>query len=178
MNTTEKPAPPVVHTVPTAKGHVHVTEYAGAGPAVVLTHGYPDDSRIYRRLIAELATRHVVAFDFLGHGKSGREAVWPLTPGQREGELTAVIESLGLVEPILFGHDASGPVVVNYALANPERVGALALVNTYYSSSAMPSNLPPSPRSARGRLSCSLTCRYRTSMSPPVICKLLRCRSR
>src|SRR4051794_13058473 len=89
------------HEVQTPKGPVHVNEYRGDGPAIVLTHGYPDDSRIYRRLLPELAGRHLVTFDFLGYGRSGREATWPLEPGQRESELGAVIEALELDRPVL-----------------------------------------------------------------------------
>jgi 2-hydroxy-6-oxonona-2,4-dienedioate hydrolase len=100
-----------------------------------MTHGYPDDSRIYHHLLPELASRHVVTFDFLGHGRSGREATWPLEPGQRESELAAVIEALDLDRPVVVGHDAGGPVVTNYALTNPDRISRLVLLNTYYGDS-------------------------------------------
>jgi haloalkane dehalogenase len=126
---------PVEHQIPILKGVLHVTEYPGEGPAVVMTHGYPDDSRIYDRLIPELAGRHLVTFDFLGHGRSGREAVWPMQSGQRESELAAVIEALGLEKVTLVGHDIGGPVTIRYALAHPERVSGLVLLNTFFGDS-------------------------------------------
>src|SRR6266566_3356665 len=95
MNNAESPTP-VVHEVQTAKGRLNVNDYPGNDPAIVMTHGYPDDSRIYQRLLPDLTPRRVVTFDFLGHGRSGREAIWPLEAGQRESELAAVIDSLGL----------------------------------------------------------------------------------
>ena len=122
----------IEHEVSTAKGRVHVNEYPGDGPAIVLTHGFPDDSRIYHRLLPELAGRRAVTFDFLGHGRSGREAVWPLESGQREGELAAVVDALELDKPVLVGHDIGGPVVIRYALANPDRVGGMVLLNTFF----------------------------------------------
>lgn len=120
------------HRVETAKGHLHVNEYPGDGPAVIMTHGYPDDSRIYRHLVPAMASRHLVTFDFLGYGRSGREATWPLEPGQRESELAAVIEALELDRPVLVGHDSGGPVVINYCLDNPGRISHLVLLNSYY----------------------------------------------
>jgi 2-hydroxy-6-oxonona-2,4-dienedioate hydrolase len=122
----------IEHTIPVPNGDVHVYDYSGHGPAIVMTHGFPDDSRIYLRLVDELASRRTVTFDFLGYGQSSRQAVWPLEPGQREAELAAVIEGLGLKKVVLVGHDSGGPVVVNYALENPTVIGGLVLLNTYY----------------------------------------------
>jgi 2-hydroxy-6-oxonona-2,4-dienedioate hydrolase len=127
---------PITHEVPTAKGLVHVDEHPGAGPAIVLMHGIPDDSRIYDRLLPELDGRHVVTFDFHGHGRSGRDEAWPLEPGRHERELAAVIEALGLERPILVGHDISGPVAIGHTLSDPDRVGGLVLLNTFFGSTS------------------------------------------
>lgn len=132
MTDTAPPAVAVEHQVAAPHGTLHVTEHLGEGPPVVLTHGYPDDARSHDRLVAELSSRHVVTFDFLGHGRSGRGAVGPLEIGQREGELAAVIDALGLEDVVLVGHDAGGPVVVDYALTHRTRVSRLVLLNTYY----------------------------------------------
>jgi haloalkane dehalogenase len=134
MRKSDSPAA-IEHQVATAKGRVHVTEYPGDGPAVVMTHGFPDDSRIYNRLLPELVERHVVTFDFLGHGRSGREAIWPLESGQREGELATIIDALKLEKPILVGHDIGGPVAIRYALANSSRVSGMVLLNTFFGDS-------------------------------------------
>jgi pimeloyl-ACP methyl ester carboxylesterase len=59
--------------VPAPGGDLHVIEQPGCTePAVVLMHGFPDDWRIYRKLIPHLAPRRAVTFDFLGYGHSGR----------------------------------------------------------------------------------------------------------
>jgi haloalkane dehalogenase len=138
MNNPE-PDFPVVHDIETAKGRLRVNDYPGDGgaPALVMLHGYPDDSRVYQRLIPHVKPRRVVTFDFLGYGRSGRGASWPLDAGQRESELAAVIENLSLERPVLVGHDASGPVVINYAIANPGRLSGIVLLNTYYADSAV-----------------------------------------
>jgi 2-hydroxy-6-oxonona-2,4-dienedioate hydrolase len=94
-------------------------------------HGFPDDSRIYDRLIPHLAPHRAVAFDFLGYGHSDRVHGRP-DPGQHEAELVAVLDQLGIGRAILVGHDAGGPVAVNVTLDHPGRVSRLVLVNTYY----------------------------------------------
>jgi pimeloyl-ACP methyl ester carboxylesterase len=58
-------------------GWVHVTDRPGYGPPVLLMHGFPDDSRIYDRLVQLLAPRRVVALDWLGYGRSERATPQP-----------------------------------------------------------------------------------------------------
>ncbi len=121
------------HRVATAKGSLHVRDYAGTGPAFVPMHGFPDNLHIYDELIPHLvaAGRRVVAFDFLGFGASDK-------PGrgysfaQQMGDLEAVVAALDLdrIEPI--AHDSSGPTAINYALAKPGRVTSLAILNSAY----------------------------------------------
>lgn len=120
-----------MHRVQAPGGDLHVIDQPGTEPPVVLLHGYPDDSRIYDRLIPHLAPRRAVAFDFLGYGHSDRTDDRP-DPGQHEAELMAVLDVLGIDRAILVGHDAGGPVAVNVTLDHPHRVSRLVLMNTYY----------------------------------------------
>jgi haloalkane dehalogenase len=110
---------------------LHVVDRPGGEPAFVLMHGFPDDHHIYDRLTPLLDPRRVVTFDFFGYGKSERPARADALaiPSQ---DLTAVIDSLGLERVVLVGHDASGPVAINYGLEHPERVPDLVLLNTYF----------------------------------------------
>jgi 2-hydroxy-6-oxonona-2,4-dienedioate hydrolase len=95
-------------------------------------HGFPDDSRIYDRLVPVLSPRRAVVFDFLGYGGSDRPPPGALDPGGHPHQLGAVLDGLGIETAVLVGHDASGPVAVDYALTAPDRVGQLILLNTYY----------------------------------------------
>ena len=52
--------------VTTPHGLIYVSDRGGDEPAVVLMHGFPDDSRIYARLAPELSPQRSVAFDFAG----------------------------------------------------------------------------------------------------------------
>ncbi|MFF4113641.1 alpha/beta fold hydrolase [Streptomyces sp. NPDC001714] len=113
-------------------GRLHVRDIGGTGLPIVAMHGFPDDSRIYDRIIPLVAPRRVVALDFSGFGKSERGQETTLRPGQREAELGAVLTELGIDRCVLVGHDASGAVAVNFALDHAESVDRLVLLNCYY----------------------------------------------
>src|SRR6266700_4145315 len=114
----------------------------GAGPTLVLLHGFPDNLHLYDRLVPYLRPeRQVVTFDFLGWGASDKPVGYPYTAANQTGDLDAVIDQLGLERIVLVAHDASGPPAIDWALAHPERVAALVLLNTYYC--AMPTLRPP-----------------------------------
>ena len=108
--------------------------YSGTAPAFVLMHGFPDNLRIYDALAPILAGagRRVVAFDFLGYGGSDKPVDYRYTPAGLEDDLQAVVVALGLGPVVPVAHDASGPTAINWALAHPQQVAALALLNTYY----------------------------------------------
>src|SRR5215510_4937725 len=110
---------------------LHVVDRPGEDPPFVMMHGFPDDHHIYDRLAPLLSPRRVIAFDFFGYGQSGRAAKKGerTTPGE---DLTAVLDSLALDEVVLVGHDAAGPVTIEYGLEHPERVLRLVLLDTYF----------------------------------------------
>ncbi len=118
--------------VETPYGRLHVRDVGGDGLPIVAMHGFPDDSRIYDRLIPLVAPRRVVTLDFSGFGGSDRGPYAALQPGQREAELTAVLTELGIDRCVLVGHDASGAVAVNFTLDHAESVDRLVLLNCYY----------------------------------------------
>jgi haloalkane dehalogenase len=118
--------------VATPHGSIFVREAPGDGPAVVLMHGFPDDQRIYARLLPLLSPRRAVSFDFLGYGRSERSDTAGFTPEDHAAQITAVLDALDIPEAVLVGHDASGPDAVFYALAHPERAAHLVLLNTVF----------------------------------------------
>jgi pimeloyl-ACP methyl ester carboxylesterase len=113
-------------------GRLHVRDYPGAQPALVALHGFPDDSRIYDHIAPLLAPRRVVAVDWLGYGRSDRIGPDSVDGARHGEELRAVLDSLELAPVGLVAHDASGPDAIDFALAEPGRVGQLILLNTYY----------------------------------------------
>src|SRR5262245_17424066 len=131
-----KQAAAVNRMVQVPGGRLHVSDHPGQEPALVLLHGFPDDSRIYDRLVPLLAPRRAVALDWLGYGRSDRAGSGPLGDAAHQHQLRAVLDGLQLDRVVLVGHDAGGPDAVDYALREPGRVERLILLNTYYGHAA------------------------------------------
>lgn len=121
------------HRVAVTGGSLYVRDYAGEGPAFVPMHGFPDNLHIYDEVIPFLvgAGRRVVAFDFLGFGASDKPDSG-YSFAQQMGDLDAVVAGRGLDRIVPVAHDSSGPTAVNYTLAHPDRVAALAILNSAY----------------------------------------------
>jgi pimeloyl-ACP methyl ester carboxylesterase len=123
--------------VPRGAYQIYAEVTPGAGPPVVLMHGFPDNTHLYDRLMPHLAGRQpLVRFDFLGWGRSDKPAGYPYTAANQVGDLAAVVDAVSTHvaadRVVLVAHDASGPPAIDWALANPERVAGLVLLNTYY----------------------------------------------
>jgi pimeloyl-ACP methyl ester carboxylesterase len=113
-------------------GRLHVRDHQGTSPAIVAMHGFPDDSRIYNRLVSELAPQRVVTFDWTGYGKSSRRKSERFTAADRQRDIQAVLDGLDLHRAVLVAHDAAGPEAIDFTVAHPERITSLVLLNTYY----------------------------------------------
>jgi len=113
-------------------GRLNVRDFPGVETALVVMHGFPDDSRIYDRLAPLLAPHRVLAVDWLGYGCSDRAEPGPFDGAQHQRQLRAVLDSLEPGRVGLVAHDASGPDAIDFALGEPDRVGHLMLLNTYY----------------------------------------------
>ncbi len=127
--------PPFVpHSVRTRQGNIHVRDFEGAGPAFVMMHGFPDNQGIYDDLIPHLvrAGRRTVTFDFLGFGASDKPAGAAYSFAQQLEDLEAVVETLDLGELVLVPHDSSGLVAINFAVAHPQKVQSLCILNSAF----------------------------------------------
>jgi pimeloyl-ACP methyl ester carboxylesterase len=119
--------------VPRGQYRISAEVTDGAGVPVVLMHGFPDNMHLYDLLMPHLAGRRpTVRFDFLGWGDSDKPSGYPYTSENQVGDLDAVLAHVGSRSVTLVAHDASGPPAIDWALAHPDRVAALVLLNTYY----------------------------------------------
>lgn len=125
------------HRINRGQGSIYVRDYAGAEPAFVLMHGFPDNLHIYDDLVPHLVSggRRVVVFDFLGFGASDKPVGGKYSFKQQLDDLHAVVEGLALDKIIPVGHDSSGPTAVNYAIEYPEYVDSVYLFNAFYAES-------------------------------------------
>ena len=103
----------------------------GDGPPVLLLHGWPTSSYLWREIGPALAREHrVIAPDLPGFGASSKPVGTRYSFGFFERTLDALADDLGLEEMGLVVHDLGGPVGVHWALTHPGRVSRLALLNT------------------------------------------------
>ena len=101
-------------------------------PTLLLLHGFPTSSHMYRDLIPRLADRyHLVAPDFPGFGNSSMPAVDEFDyTFDRLAEITGKLTTeLGLDRYSLYLMDYGAPVGFRLATAHPERVQALIIQN-------------------------------------------------
>jgi pimeloyl-ACP methyl ester carboxylesterase len=110
--------------------------YREAGPRdaphVLLLHGFPTSSHMYRNLIPALAdSYHVIAPDFPGFGRSsapGRDT-FAYTFANLATVIEAFTEAVGLDRYALYVMDYGAPVGFRMAVQHPERVQALIVQN-------------------------------------------------
>ena len=104
---------------------------AGDGPAVVLLHGAPSDSRVWQWMVPDLATDHtVVAWDAPGFGRSS-----DIDDGWRSRQfadaLAAFVAALGLERPHVIGHSFGTMVALSLFRHHPAVPASLVLVGGY-----------------------------------------------
>lgn len=119
------------HFVERGQGRVYARDYAGAEPAFVMMHGFPDNLHIYDYLVPCLvaAGRRVVTFDFLGFGRSDKPEGGDYSFAQQLGDLVAVCDHLKLGPIVPVAHDAAGGAGINFAIDHPERTASLVILN-------------------------------------------------
>jgi len=108
---------------------IHYVE-AGSGPVVILLHGLADDVGVWKATLEALSRRYrVIALDQIGFGKSDK----PLLSYRVEtfvDFLDGFVLALKIDRASFVGNSLGGWVAAAYALAHPERVDRLALVDS------------------------------------------------
>lgn len=97
-------------------------------PAIVLLHGYPTSSFMFRDLIPLLAADyHVIAPDLLGFGHSAAPGVADFTyTFDALADLTAgLLDQIGLTRYAIYVQDYGAPIGWRLALGHPDRITAI-----------------------------------------------------
>lgn len=104
----------------------------GEGPAaVLLLHGWPTSSFLWRNVMPPIAQQNrVVAIDLPGFGASAKPLDVRYGFDFYTEILSGFLSELEINRVGLVGHDLGGPIGVHWALRNPERVSGLGLTNT------------------------------------------------
>jgi pimeloyl-ACP methyl ester carboxylesterase len=126
--------PVTYHRTATVDGIKIFYREAGSkdAPVVLLLHGFPTSSHMFRNLIPALADKyHVIAPDYPGYGQSDMpsRATFKYT-FDRFGELVGgLLEQLSVTRYAMYVMDYGAPVGWRLALKNPERISGLIVQN-------------------------------------------------
>lgn len=117
--------------IKTGDNTIFIRRY-GKGSALLMVHGFPRTSLMWRHVAPQLARDHtVICVDLRGYGRSGAPAStedhYPYTKRAMANELVAVMDKLGFAKFDLVGHDRGGRVSYRLALDHPEKVQRLAV---------------------------------------------------
>jgi haloacetate dehalogenase len=122
-----------IHDIATADTTIHVRT-GGAGPPLLLLHGYPQSHVMWHRVAPALAQRFsVVCPDLRGYGDSGKpasdseHAVY--SKRATANDMVAAMAALGHERFALAGHDRGGRVGHRLALDHPARIEKLAVLD-------------------------------------------------
>jgi haloalkane dehalogenase len=115
-----------------AAGRIHYVD-EGRGQPILMCHGNPTWSFLYRHLIQALGERfRCIAVDYLGFGLSDRPRGFGYTPAEHATVIGGLVRELDLSELIVMGHDWGGPIGLSVASADPDRIAGLVLGNTWF----------------------------------------------
>ena len=113
-------------------GPVHYID-EGQGRPLVLFHGNPDWSFLYRKIIVELQDRfRCIAMDYPGFGLSAHPGEeYGYTPAEHAAAVSELIDHLDLDDAIVVGADWGGPIGLDVATRMGDRVAGLVIGNTW-----------------------------------------------
>jgi haloalkane dehalogenase len=112
----------------------------GEGDPVLLLHGEPTWSYLYRKVLPPVAeVARVVAPDYLGFGRSDK----PTDPGwysydRHAASIRSLVEALDLRRLTIVVQDWGGPIGMRIAAEAPDRVDRLVVLNTAIGAGRMP----------------------------------------
>ncbi|TME84857.1 MAG: alpha/beta fold hydrolase [Chloroflexi bacterium] len=129
----------LIGMAPLARGKRKIRTFAGdiaylrtgQGPPLVLLHGIPSSSYLWRDVIEPLsATFEVLAPDLLGFGDSDKRMDVDLSIAAQARYVVAFMETIGVHQAAVAGHDIGGGVAQLMAVDEPQRVARLILIDS------------------------------------------------
>ena len=120
-------------TIPTSETVIHA-RVGGAGPPLLLLHGYPQTHVMWHRVAPVLAEHFtVVCADLRGYGDSGKPKSDPdhlvFSKRKTAGDMAELMSALGFEQFMLAGHDRGGRVAHRLALDHPDRVRKVSFLD-------------------------------------------------
>jgi pimeloyl-ACP methyl ester carboxylesterase len=105
-------------------------DQSGDGPPIVLVHGTPWSSFVWRHIAVALSPSWTVyVFDLPGFGSSEKRKKQDVSLAAQGRVLGEVLDAWGVIEPIVVAHDIGGAIALRAALLHARRFAALALLD-------------------------------------------------
>ncbi len=111
-------------------GHRIACGVHGDGPPVVLIHGTPSHSAIWRNVLPRLRGWRVHVFDLLGYGASERPLAADTSVAAQTHLLEHLLDAWALETADIVAHDIGGGIGLRLAVHSPRRVNSLTLIDT------------------------------------------------
>ena len=107
-------------------------EVHGAGPTMLLTHGFSATSEMWKANLAALSQHYrVLVWDMRGHGQSDYpEETADYSEALTVGDMAALLDTHGVEQAIIGGHSLGGFMTLAFHVAHPNRCKALMLFDT------------------------------------------------
>ena len=113
-------------------GRMHYVD-DGSGPPLLLCHGNPTWSFLYRHIIGELRDRfRCIAVDYLGFGLSDRSESYGYTIAEHVQTVGELVDHLELDGYVLMSQDWGGPIGLGVSVDRAERVRGVTVGNTWF----------------------------------------------
>lgn len=128
----DPPADADLLRIPVGPGAVHVERYGHGGLPIVLLHGFPTSSFVWRHVAPTLAAAGYTAYavDLFGYGESDRPFDADFGIAAQAEYIDRALTALRIAEATVVGLDLGGAVAIRLAATRPDRVERLVLVNS------------------------------------------------
>jgi haloalkane dehalogenase len=111
--------------------NVHYVD-EGSGPPLLLLHGNPTWSFLYREIVRGLRDRYrCIAIDYPGFGLSTAPPGYGFTPAEHAGVVEQLVVQLDLRGVTMMVQDWGGPIGFSVATRHPDRFAAFVIGNTW-----------------------------------------------
>lgn len=112
-------------------GHKIAFLEQGSGSLVILIHGIPTSSRMWRDIIPQLAKTHrIIAPDLLNYGRSAKPESADVSINAQSHMIVKLMDVLGVRRADIVAHDIGGGVAQLMAVNYPEKIRKLVLMDS------------------------------------------------
>lgn len=114
-------------TITTGEIPMHVTQYDGNGPRLLLIHGIGSSGEGWAPVIDELSRSFSpITLDLRGHGRSGKPVSGYLYEDY-VGDIEGLLTALGMEHPLIIGHSLGGILTLWWAAKHQRQAKALVI---------------------------------------------------